>query len=461
MPLLRVVGPGQVKPVDVRLFLHAESDLQQRYNETIVDSIEAMLTPQVSIEPQSRIYESRAMRLGQFSARDELQILQLDEFQIPSTSGEGMNGILCKFSRELWDDEVWSGYPEKTLRRIRSKKDFFAIPFYENVALLAYRTDCKQLRRELAKSNDFENLSWKGLNDVCEDWEKKHRGSNQLFFDWPLGAKDNYNCLFFEILLSLEPILSVPQSEKPDPCPLQMWLCGSSAREASKIFHQLCHRAHLARQSRKRTNRTQTHQGGTSLLSVDTNAVVWRHWYTTLNQMMYDMQPKEREKVCVTLLPQKSTVAGEWYLGIPEYSAAPKVGLEIIKVITTREAELDRLRTGVGLPTRQEFYTGFIATEDTPVSPYFAMDVKRIGQLLMEKSATKLRRSDFGCYFSFSRILAFHLQRILEVPGGDKQELDKEISTVFNNLRSRMDFVRSPRDCSQCRMRKRLKSQKS
>ena len=52
----------------------------------------------------------------------------------------------------------------------------------------------------------------------------------------------------------------------------------------------------------------------------------------------------ERDEIHVSALPQSLSVAGEWYLTVPGYSAAPDVGLQIIKLLTTHDAELTRLR---------------------------------------------------------------------------------------------------------------------
>lgn len=104
--LLRVEQSGSVKYVKIRLFLHAESDMQQEYNETFLDGVKAILLPETEIGSQDRVYINRAMNLGPSSAVDELQLFQLDEFQVPNLSdSEDQDLTLYRFSAALWDKE--------------------------------------------------------------------------------------------------------------------------------------------------------------------------------------------------------------------------------------------------------------------------------------------------------------------------------------------------------------------
>lgn len=453
-PLLRILGPDQVKPVDVRFFLHAESGLQKDYNNSLVASVEGTLTPHASVESPSRICDAGAMRFGRISAVDQLQILQLDEFQIqPHLVGSSEESILWRFPRAMWDEEIWNGYDHNTLCRIGSKKDFFAVPYYENVSLLAWRTDCKQLCRLFSATGDITRFSWHDLRGACEQWERRHRRVDDLFFDWPLSASENYNCLFFEILLSIKPIAAAAVLN-PNACPLCEWFCDPASSEASKIFRRLCRRSYFRRGRDEQAQRRPPQEP--EVLRVDTNAKIWWHWYTTLNQMLHDIEADDREKISVVLSPGKIAVAGEWYLGIPVCSAAPEVGLGIIKLMTTREAELERLRAGVGLPTRCGFYGKPSAITCEAISPYFSLDVTRLGEILKKKSSSRFRRSDFGCYYSFRKTLTFHLQRIIEIPEDNEGKLDRDICDILASLKRHMDFTRTERNCSSCIMKDRL-----
>ncbi len=113
---------------------------------------------------------------------------------------------------------------------------------------------------------------------------------------------------------------------------------------------------------------------------------------------------------------------------------------------------MDRMRLGVGLPTRLSFYKNLSDIPNVRIFPYFSLDLKKVGELLVKDSKRTLKRSDFRCYFDFSKILAFHLQRIIELPDAKAPELDKKIRHIFKSLEKSMDFVRAQRNCNFCRM---------
>jgi hypothetical protein len=159
--------------------------------------------------------------------------------------------------------------------------------------------------------------------------------------------------------------------------------------------------------------------------------------------MFHKLGPREREKIQVSPLPGNVAIAGEWYCGVTSYSAAPDVGIEVIKMLTSHEAELDRLQAGIGLPTRSKFYEGKLGRNitDTSVSPYFSMDLNSLKKIIYKA----LRRSNIGLYSQFSNILAHHLQRIIAIPDGDEEKIEEKISSAIDSLNTRIEFVLSDR----------------
>ena len=283
------------------------------------------------------------------------------------------------------------------------------------------------------------------LAERCEAWEKEHPNKDDLFFDFPAVTGENYNCLFLEILLSLAP---VPVGTDPE-CAFRTWLASDAAIDASFIFRRLCHRAYM-----RRGESIQKAQLKGLRFSPDNKAQVWRHWYTTLNQMLADMPPEERASIHVGPLPKSITIAGEWYLGVPEYSAAPDVALKLIKLFTTHEAESDRLRLGVGLPTRESFYTGTSARSS--ISPLFAMDSTVLRGLI--KNA--FRRSAVGCYSKFSTLVTLYLQDLMECSSDNAQTLRGEIRSRIDDLQRHLQAIRVD-NCRLCTPLKRQPGSRS
>jgi hypothetical protein len=225
------------------------------------------------------------------------------------------------------------------------------------------------------------------------------------------------------------------------------WLLSPAVMEASKLFRRLCQRSYGAHF----TNRELIIHQVENLelpIEVNLNAVVWRHWYSSLNQMMSRLKPKEHKKITVTQLPGGVSIAGEWYWAVPAHSAAPEVGLDVIKLLTKHSAELERLELGVGLPTRQSFYDTLAKTQMPQVSipPYFFMD-SRILQKLVN---TAFRRSTFGCYKEIFIAVAHHLQRIIEIADGPENQIEQEIQGHLNSLLSSTEFIRQDLKCGGC-----------
>lgn len=429
-PLLRVRPDGEVTPVKIRLFLHSESQMQASYNDRFHQTIRSVLSPEAVLEPQRRMFMRRAMGLGFFSAVDELQLLQLDEFQVPRLQPSGSAELTFhQFPNSAWDEAEWNdSFPRFTARVRSADQGFIAVPLYANVSLLAHRKDV-----HLPK-----HFTWEWLADQCTS-----RGG-ALFFEYPEVTVENYNCLFFEILLSLNP--EIPH--QPEACGLRAWLTGSDSLKASDIFRRLCRPAHLAKGEPHASRDDESNQLQSRLIDVRRDAKVWRHWYSTLNQMMAQMEPEERREIQVKPLPGKLSTSGEWYLAIPAYSAAPDVGLHMIKLLTSRAAELERVMSGVGLPTRQTFYGGGESRVIT-VSPFFSMGVQLLGHLV-EKA---FERSQFACYTEFSGILGSYLRELIEIPDGRPDKVKTQIREKLETLKAGMDFVIRRETCARCTFR--------
>ena len=179
-------------------------------------------------------------------------------------------------------------------------------------------------------------------------------------------------------------------------------------------------------------------------------AVVWRHWYTTVNQMLAELDDLSRNDVEVMLLPGETCVAGNWYVSIPQNSPATAEGLELLRMLSSREAEVDRMMRGVGLPTRRSFYSTSADSESESVlSPFFRLSKQKVGRRL----ESAFRRSEFACYPVLSVGLGVHLRRILELPDAPRRVLRREIKSILHGLVETIRFVgKNGRDekCQKC-----------
>ncbi len=426
--LLQMGERDRVTTIEVRLFLHAESDAQTTYNKFILRSIRSILTREAYLATQNFAQSRQALSLGSVSSINELQVLQLDEFQLPEHSnGRGtMRNEFHLLPREVWDEEAWQDVIPRLRERVQSGSSCTALPFYQNIGLLAYR-------QEVSASSAS---SWEVLSRECSRWESENPQAQDVFFDFPKVTGENYCALFIEILLWLAGKPEVLQSE----CSLQAWFTSDHAVKAACIMHRLCQRAEAL-----------IHEGGSQNLQqpspfrVNHQARVWRHWYSTLNQMLGDMLPVERAQTTVVPLPGAISVAGEWFLALPRYSAAPDVGLKIIELYTSPEAEMDRVRYGVGLPVRSSFYRSIAGSSSISVSPYFAMDGKDVLSIIENAFV----RSSFACYTRQASMLSTHLKNVLSLPALEEHTLEAAVRQRVNQLRDRLNGSAIP-GCSKC-----------
>ena len=423
-PLFRADSAGNVTPVKVVLYLHAETPNHKRYNEKILAALRTTLSPRTYIAPQSLRYDPQFLSLTQYSAVDELQVFQLDEYQLPRAGGMSEARVLQTFGADA-HFKVLDGRLPSMVARVTCEENrrFFAVPFYQNISFLALHP--KLYEREFPDKPA--PRTWDDMVERCQDWESRHPLTGEqiaaaqagwhskdrttgkesapaarphapddppeVFFSCPVYEEsvETYNCFFMELLCAIQP------PAKNRQCDLAAWLRpGKNTMSAALQFRALCRRSHLVGFFREHRPR----------------AIYWRHWYNTLNQELSAMPPEERSQVEVRTLFEGVTTAGDWYLAIPAHSASPEIGLDLIDNLTTSEREMQRLQLGVGLPTRKSFYAKPQGGGDPPVSPYFRFSRPQL-RTLVEKA---FRRSRFHCYERFASTIAAHLLAILEIP---------------------------------------------
>jgi hypothetical protein len=115
------------------------------------------------------------------------------------------------------------------------------------------------------------------------------------------------------------------------------------------------------------------------------------------------------------------------------------LGLEIIKTLTSKEAEIERLQRNIGLPCRDLFYRerGAGPGGKAGSSACIPLDYETMKKLI--KSA--FRRSRFACYSVVTKSISYHLLKIIEVP--DEVEIESTIVGIFNSMRNSIDYLTS------------------
>jgi KaiC/GvpD/RAD55 family RecA-like ATPase len=429
-PLFRRTGSGELKPVPISLFLHAETENHQEHNQRLLEGLLATISPTTAIHAQNRRFDPALLPMSEFSAIDELQIVQIDEFQMPTAHASlAPASILFSFDAQSNASLLEGRFPEFcAMAQLPGPSRLIAVPFYANVSFFALqKTKVESAWNELDVSAWPD--SWATLAELCEKWEALHparKPEEETFFACPVYERsvETYNCLFFEILQTLR---SAGSAEKDD---LSLWLDTPHAMQALQIFRTLCRRAHV--QSRMLRKAAPKHLGPRALIT--------RHWYNTLNQELSE-ESDERVDVEVRPLFGNISTAGEWYLAIPAHSASPDIGLRLIEFLTTSDRETDRVELGVGLPTRTKYYD----SERASVSRYFSFSRAEVYRLLRNA----LRRSEFRLYQRVSRTLSLHLEWALDIPTAsndgsgpaEMKRLELEMKRLQESLVQNLRFV--------------------
>jgi hypothetical protein len=162
-------------------------------------------------------------------------VIQLDEFQLPA--GRDGGNELRVFPASAWPDGLWTAVIPRLQQRVRTSSGVIAAPYYENIGLLAYRDGIGR--------NCLE--SWEELSLECGRWEKDAPSRNDLFFDFPAVTGENYNSLFFEILLWVQGVNQNSSGAKH--CRFRDWLTSNDAVDALILMRRLCRRAYAIRQN--------------------------------------------------------------------------------------------------------------------------------------------------------------------------------------------------------------------
>lgn len=426
--LIRVDSAGNVEPVEVVLFLHSETPKHDLYNERMVGALCATLSPRTTLAPQTRTYDPQMLRLGSASSVDQMQILQLDQFQLPRAA-DWKNSGLYTFSHDMAGPLLEDRLPrfrESCLFWRDHERQALAVPFYANLSLLACREQAGSLPTD-----------WSAMAEEAA----RFQGEGLYFAAHTVRSNnfESYNCLFLEILYSWQ---KPPADEG---CGLANWLSADRDKtlKALRCFHLLLQRYHYAMLAEMPNAGTDAEwQSLQNRLAG--KALVSRHWYNTLNQMLADLAPDQRAPYHIAWLPcgrdgeRYMTTAGEWYLAVPQYSAAPEVALDVIEFMTMPDKEMQRVHIGVGLPTRSDYYNRESGVSD--VSPFFDLRMPELRDL-MEKA---FRRSQFACYQAFADTLSSHLQRLLETAAPN-------FASTLDGLLASLNFIRSRQLCESCR----------
>ncbi|MCX6378246.1 MAG: hypothetical protein NT023_02020, partial [Armatimonadetes bacterium] len=122
----------------------------------------------------------------------------------------------------------------------------------------------------------------------------------------------------------------------------------------------------------------------------------------------------------------------------PSSSSAAEVGVEIICYLTSPSAELERRDRGVGMPTREAFYSG---EGQVMLSSYSSLPAEKLGKVI----ENAFRRSGCPDYMRFSNLLGRTLQRIIEIPEStDKDAISLSVKEIWKEFERNFETLNIP-----------------
>lgn len=468
--LLKDVRKGTPTTIPVRFILRTETPAQDRYNNHIIETVESVLCPKALRVDQNLLYINKGLQKSHLSTLEELQILQFDEYQIPKIKESLYPISWLKFPKGRKDDffkSLISKVESNEMEKDENKT--LGIPYLLNLSFLVYRKDFW-----------YESLNdlncW---NTICEKLRKKNNDKNEnaprfFWFDFTRRSYENYNCLFLEIFFSLLKEAAIKDFWKiaEGDCYPKFFknTFMQKSLDALCIMNELCASSPAQRDwedfHKKR-------QGFDSNLNcpkefqfkpVDPNAVISRHWFTTIYQMYAANEKINKDEYGIIPLPNNITTAGEWYWGIPSYSAGYNTGVEIIDMLTTEEGEINRLFLHLGLPTQKVLYGSDNNCQIPDSIPLEGFNWRNengeftdarmndIADLYEDKKNEYkvIHRSALFCYPEISHQLGYYIKIAANLPVLNDDDRKQKMNGILKQIKTILDKRHKISDKSRC-----------
>lgn len=510
LDLMKNIESGTPEPVPIKFVMIRETPAHDRYNDYVSETIRSILCHDVERSDETLDFLYKVLAKSHLCAREELQIIQVHEFQlrrvkdylqpIPwsifsrhESPGNYVKGIIdkvccnqnecdeCDFNCKNAGKSI---PPEKSQldraarderggenqgKSIRPKEsqldpDLFAVPYILNLSLLVYQ-------KEFWQDHMDDLTTWTSIVNRLRDG---NNAGTKGYFDFTRRSFENYNCLFFEILFSRNPSLSEKgirdlfceeKNEKPllDALRTLNELCyGTPAQDCWEKYHR--NRNNMRFESIVATPNIATPKPLEALNSyplVDPNSVLSRHWFTTINDWFSRCPDKNPRDYGIIPLPGNLTTAGEWYWALPKSTSALEAGISIIDMLMTAEAEFNRLSRGIGLPVRNLHYEkggncGFdirlpeFRKWKSATGASTASDpLEPMNMSDVESiynSPSSIHRSRFECYAEISQELGFYIKEIVNRPADS--DFSRDLKQIRQMLKRRLILIE--RGCESC-----------
>ena len=409
--LLRVSHSGAVTVIPSVLIVHQESRVQRDYNHYIKEALGQHFGDKVELQEGDRTGTTWLTDLQRFSTVERLQIQQVDEFQMGELLRDGAKNLRTYKSQDVGDNIV-NSWSQEDRRKLVTEERVHGFPYLDNRARLFYQTT---LDKNAVSS-------WYSLERACLAWEKKY--ASGFFFAFDNRIVETYNVLLLEIFLGIGGVL--PRDLKS----LRKWPASNEFRTALRIMVTLCSRWEQRLHSAGGNGPSAISAPDRSVKTSETppcNPVVWRVWFSSIASGDIADAIRPLEGYNDTNLPNDVAVSGEWYLVVPQQSAAVRAALEMVKALIDRDQQLERLDRGVGLPVSKDF----LDEDRRPDIHSYLRDFNQGFRNLRSDNDEIFYRSSIPHYAKFHGVLGKHVRSALSAGGKLKRKALDSIAEVI------------------------------
>jgi len=271
---------------------------------------------------------------------------------------------------EWFDDNVGYGLGSEGLANLDR------IPFFWDFGFLACREDLwaeaiDQGAREGKKRDEIrrvwglltadEPCSWRDVLRAASyvaDWESARQSRPVPAFDLTMAAPQTFACLVLEIWFS-EIYDNYPAMAERLAWLMERrrWELPAETFSLSKLLEDYepeLYRAWLLLAQSLNLGAFEPRQEGFGFAfgrKADPSAIVTRHWYKSA--ALIDSSASNGGPVRFCRLPGHFSTRGDWFLTTVRGSRSDRLADRAVDLLSTREANVERLMHGLGLPTRK------------------------------------------------------------------------------------------------------------
>ncbi len=436
------------KAAKVKITLDTGTALQNQYNSVIKQLHQGIGAYDVQVLDRTVAFARQGIAQHTLAAERTLWIVQLDAYELPLEldSTEEQRSVLCDLSAlqkvKRIEKELafvpWKQGP----RQFGGDGDASAVisvPYYLNPSFLVVRTEFRDFALDHQRwrkiGEGLGEYTWLELMQAATEFCRSNsRWQDYTVFDCVAETSETLNCLFLEILASLSggQLNEERFSESFGPDSRFRTAERDYLQEAALIFRDLLkesfkgYHPFLPKQPATQVaNGSQADAPPDSVrLHTTTQAIIWRHWYTSYRQMAADMSGGDcsaNPGLSLLRLPGNIWTNGDWHIGILKGSMGVREGINIIlDRFVNMPTCMVMLAQGVGLPPFKDFYSGEGDLPVSAISPrWFTPYVN--GERVIYRSMMK-------GYRRIAPILSSSLASILSIKTEDEARLSEIIS---------------------------------